>query len=616
MSTEEILLLTNAKKSREREKKEMEATNRKHLSNMRVVQKNLVYVVGLSPKFAREEFIATLKSSDYFGQYGKVAKILISKRTSAHKFGNGHEPSIGVYVTYQNKEDAARAIVAIDGSKEPGGRIIRASYGTTKYCTAYLRNLPCSNPGCTYLHEPGEEADSFTKEDLATLRHAAKDTEHKIKPASMHLNPITKKVQAETAAEAAAAAHAGNNGEGSALPRTALWASGKPMHQESRDVLAFPGFVSEKESLSPGRALPMQIPAQSHVSDMSLATPDQDTMQRESNPSSLNTRQEHDETDVPELTGPAMELTETTGSSSSASSYVSSYKPSANAQRLLDDLHARRQDAREQPSIFPDFDWALATLHEGDFSFNLPALSEANANIPTQVSNPSFPASPSVRIHNEEESLVYTPYQGTFNPFDADLDSKVLNRPAAERLWRQQHQQQPSLQQQATPPANSEEDYAQVQQRSAAAALLAARARQLKGTSEPDPRIKQARPELGRPSRADSQSLLVLLRRIQEQPDSRLHESLNGIPGFPASPSRPAGMTPPPPGLATENTNGMRPGGFYDYRASPTPPPPGLGSQSSARSTPTPSSQEPSRATGLLLAQLLGTHGAKTPELA
>ena len=29
--------------------------NRKHLANMRVVQKNLVYVVGLSSKLAKEE---------------------------------------------------------------------------------------------------------------------------------------------------------------------------------------------------------------------------------------------------------------------------------------------------------------------------------------------------------------------------------------------------------------------------------------------------------------------------------------------------------------------------------------------------------------------------------
>lgn len=33
----------------------MEAANRRHLANMRVVQKNLVYVIGLHPKLATEE---------------------------------------------------------------------------------------------------------------------------------------------------------------------------------------------------------------------------------------------------------------------------------------------------------------------------------------------------------------------------------------------------------------------------------------------------------------------------------------------------------------------------------------------------------------------------------
>ena len=118
----------------------------------------------------RAQFIPTLRSNDYFGQYGRISKVLISKRTTASKLVMGtSESALGVYVTYHRKEDAARAIVAIDGSKGPDGKTIRASYGTTKYCTTYLRNLPCTLPTCTYLHEPGEEGDSFTKEDLSTL---------------------------------------------------------------------------------------------------------------------------------------------------------------------------------------------------------------------------------------------------------------------------------------------------------------------------------------------------------------------------------------------------------------------------------------------------------------
>lgn len=49
--------IKNEKKQKEREKKELEAMNRKHLANMRVVQKNLVYVIGLSPKIANEEVV-------------------------------------------------------------------------------------------------------------------------------------------------------------------------------------------------------------------------------------------------------------------------------------------------------------------------------------------------------------------------------------------------------------------------------------------------------------------------------------------------------------------------------------------------------------------------------
>lgn len=46
-------------------------------------------------------------------------------------------------------------------------RQIRCSFGTTKYCSYFLRNVRCPNPDCMYLHELGEEVDSYTKEDMA-----------------------------------------------------------------------------------------------------------------------------------------------------------------------------------------------------------------------------------------------------------------------------------------------------------------------------------------------------------------------------------------------------------------------------------------------------------------
>ncbi|ORY08288.1 hypothetical protein K493DRAFT_322188 [Basidiobolus meristosporus CBS 931.73] len=165
MTPSELNRMKAESKAKDRAKKEIESMSRKHLANVRVVQKSLVYVIGLTAKITEE----MLRSSEFFGQYGRISKVVINRRhaqnsTSTHP---GQSPTVGVYITYARREDAAKAISAVDGSMY-NGRMLRAAYGTTKYCTYYLRNLPCQNPNCMYLHEPGEEADTFTKEDLAS----------------------------------------------------------------------------------------------------------------------------------------------------------------------------------------------------------------------------------------------------------------------------------------------------------------------------------------------------------------------------------------------------------------------------------------------------------------
>ncbi|KDR81487.1 hypothetical protein GALMADRAFT_60383 [Galerina marginata CBS 339.88] len=140
IATQDHKRLTQQKKQRDRERKDLEALGRRHLANVRVVQRNIVYVVGIGPRFAKEELIPTLRSNEYFGQYGKITKILLVKRNSP----GGGGPVVGLYITYHRREDAARAIAAVDGTASPGGGrdVMRASYGTTKYCMAFLRGLP------------------------------------------------------------------------------------------------------------------------------------------------------------------------------------------------------------------------------------------------------------------------------------------------------------------------------------------------------------------------------------------------------------------------------------------------------------------------------------------
>ncbi|CAM9098987.1 unnamed protein product [Chrysoparadoxa australica] len=133
----------------------------RQLSHLRVIQRQLVYVIGLRPSIAHPDL---LSSPPYFGQYGAIAKIVINHHQGVGVDDPRHG-SASAYVTFVHKEDAWSAIQAVDGYWLDG-RYIRASFGTTKYCNSFLRKQHCSNLDCLYLHELGSEEDRFTKEEI------------------------------------------------------------------------------------------------------------------------------------------------------------------------------------------------------------------------------------------------------------------------------------------------------------------------------------------------------------------------------------------------------------------------------------------------------------------
>ena len=134
--------------------------DRTQLANMRVIRRNLVYAVGLPTGSAMED---TLKKPEYFGQYGRIAKMVLN-RTHATA-GDPRRATASAYVTFVHKEDTLACILALDGF-HIDGRNIRASYGTSKYCSAFIKNVRCNNPECTYLHEMGAAEDTFTKQEI------------------------------------------------------------------------------------------------------------------------------------------------------------------------------------------------------------------------------------------------------------------------------------------------------------------------------------------------------------------------------------------------------------------------------------------------------------------
>ena len=131
---------------------------RNELTGHRVIQRNLVYVIGLAPKIAREEL---LRSHEYFGQYGEIIKAVVNR---SHIKQNTHN-SASAYITYKKQDAAREAIAAIHGFVWDD-RTIKASFGTTKYCNMFLKGLKCTNGDCLYLHYLGDDNDSFTKEQM------------------------------------------------------------------------------------------------------------------------------------------------------------------------------------------------------------------------------------------------------------------------------------------------------------------------------------------------------------------------------------------------------------------------------------------------------------------
>eukprot|EP00268_Persea_americana_P012720 TRINITY_DN1543_c0_g1_i5.p1 TRINITY_DN1543_c0_g1~~TRINITY_DN1543_c0_g1_i5.p1 ORF type:complete len:498 (+),score=94.70 TRINITY_DN1543_c0_g1_i5:215-1708(+) len=159
VNTERLAELNSEKKLKSQKAKSKASEGRKHLSTVRVIQRNLVYIVGIPANLADEE---TLQRKEFFGQYGKILKVSITRAAGATQHSSSN--SCSVYITYSRNEEAIRCIQVVNGYVLDG-KPLRACFGTTKYCHSWLRNMPCGNPDCLYLHDAGTQEDTFTKDE-------------------------------------------------------------------------------------------------------------------------------------------------------------------------------------------------------------------------------------------------------------------------------------------------------------------------------------------------------------------------------------------------------------------------------------------------------------------
>ena len=129
------------------------------LSKQRIIQKNLVHFQGFPDSLYNKNL---LLSQEYFGQYGHIIKIvLVTKEDKPFK-----KKTNSAYITFETKEQAAYCVLSVDSIKI-NNHLLRAFFGTTKYCNHFLNNYHCFNEDkCMFLHhiaEPSDIIDEKTK---------------------------------------------------------------------------------------------------------------------------------------------------------------------------------------------------------------------------------------------------------------------------------------------------------------------------------------------------------------------------------------------------------------------------------------------------------------------
>ena len=129
----------------------------KKLSKQRIIQKNLVHFQGFPDRLYSKEILA---SEEYFGQYGLISKIILTNKIERKT----NKRSNSAYITFYSYEQAAYAILSVDSIKIDD-MLVRAFFGTTKYCNHFLNNFRCFNSEkCMFLHEIADPSDIITED--------------------------------------------------------------------------------------------------------------------------------------------------------------------------------------------------------------------------------------------------------------------------------------------------------------------------------------------------------------------------------------------------------------------------------------------------------------------
>lgn len=114
---------------------------------IRILQRNIVYVIGIPEKIANNVMIG---SQDYFGQYGDIIRIVIN--TKPHFTEKKRDKFYSCYITYTSPESACLAIIATFMNPLSHLSSLQTSYATVKFCMFFAKSKVCRVKNCRFCH--------------------------------------------------------------------------------------------------------------------------------------------------------------------------------------------------------------------------------------------------------------------------------------------------------------------------------------------------------------------------------------------------------------------------------------------------------------------------------
>jgi len=129
------------------------------LQQIRIRQKNIVYVVGLPVSLCNSKL---LKSHKWFGKFGTISRVCFNTSPKCVKAN-----SIPTFVTYTNEADALQAIRKMNLYCLSDGTRLKTNFGRTKFCPTFTVGQQCLNEKCKFLHQWAKVDDIITEQEIS-----------------------------------------------------------------------------------------------------------------------------------------------------------------------------------------------------------------------------------------------------------------------------------------------------------------------------------------------------------------------------------------------------------------------------------------------------------------